>query len=104
MTKEDKIVLDVLESTSDTKSIDRLTQENIKLESQRNAVCFIALLIVFFIIDIIAFEKYNNWGAPVAILILELVIAFIVGVYLEIDSFTNLMVGILNSINFKSNK
>ena len=72
-----------------------------KLVRIMKIIFFYVALVVIIVIDMCVFQHFNNWGSPVAILVLELIFLVLLAQHTHIDYIEVLADKILN---FTQNK
>lgn len=72
-----------------------------KLVRIMKIIFFYTVLVAIIVLDMCVFQRFNNWGSPVAILVLELILLVLLAQHTHIDYIEVLADKILN---FTQNK
>jgi len=63
-----------------------------------------ALICIMIIFDVPVFSDFNNWGGPLAVLVLELMVIFLIGKSFEVDHIPELFDNIVSAATSKMHK
>lgn len=85
--------------------IAELQSEIVSLKDCVNEDRFVSLLIILILLNVIFFSHTEGWGAPITILVLELILLFILARKLGVEDITNILDKyLLNGYLSKNNK
>lgn len=86
MARNDLQKITRFESDARDLEVDRLTRDLIDERSKRRQDWFFFILTAIILLDIHVFDAYDNWGAPIAILALELILLMLAAQRLGIEA------------------